>query len=160
MTDVFISYAQSDGSLVQRFAECLTESEISVWWDRKLIPGDRFDQEIERMIRQARHVVVIWSKNSVDSRWVRAEADEAFEQRKLIPVRIDECRLPMEFRRVQTAMLTQWSGDQTNKTFRQIVAVLKDSKAPPLPTPSGPANSGAGWNIDPPKFGWCSAAVT
>lgn len=159
MTDVFISYARSDESLVQRFAECLEKRDLSVWWDRKLIPGDQFDAEIERMIREANRVVVVWSKNSVGSRWVRAEADEAFEQKKLIPIQIDDCRLPMEFRRIQTAPLIQWSGDTSHKSFLQVLGALLDARGR---QPAKPSSTGGdpGWQVVATKFGWGSATAT
>lgn len=160
MTDAFISYARSDESFAQKFAECLEQKGLQVWWDRKLIPGDQFDQEIERMIGEAHRVVVVWSKNSVASRWVRAEADEAFEQKKLIPIRIDDCRLPMEFRRVQTPLLIQWSGDTSHKSFVQVLGAILDSKGRQAPRPANGSGDTAGWQVVATKFGWGSATAT
>ena len=50
----------------------------SVWWDRKIIAGQTFDQVIERELETARSVVVLWSKDSISSEWVKNEAAVAF----------------------------------------------------------------------------------
>jgi hypothetical protein len=57
-----------------------------VWWDDALRTGESFDQIIEKALKDAKAVVVLWSRKSVDSRWVRAEATEAARNRTLVPV--------------------------------------------------------------------------
>lgn len=48
--------------------------------------GEDFDRVTERALAEARTVVVLWSKRSVDSRWVRAT--EAKSNNCLVPVMI------------------------------------------------------------------------
>ena len=59
-----------------------------------LEPGQVFREEIERRIGEARHVIVLWSETSVKSHFVLDEAGDAAQQGKLVPVRIDGCKLP------------------------------------------------------------------
>ena len=59
------------------FAEALTDEGFTVWWDASLHSGETFDEVIERNLRDAKAVVVLWSPRSVASRWVRAEATQA-----------------------------------------------------------------------------------
>ena len=68
MADVFISYAREDAASARRFARGFESSGLSVWWDDALRSGEAFDESIERALREASAVVVLWSPNSVASR--------------------------------------------------------------------------------------------
>ena len=48
MADVFISYASEDRDRAAKLASALGERGWSVWWDRKIVAGQAFDQAIER----------------------------------------------------------------------------------------------------------------
>ena len=101
MADVFLSYCSDDRPAAQAIAQALMARGRSVWWDRSIRAGDDFFDVIERQLDSARCVVVLWSPASVASRWVRAEATEALQQGKLIPLLIGDCRPPLVFRQVQ-----------------------------------------------------------
>jgi hypothetical protein len=96
MTDVFISYASEDRARAKTLAEALQASGLSVWWDRRLIAGQTYDEVIEHELETAKSVVVLWSKYSVVSEWVRNEAQVAAERGTLVPALIDAVRLPMD----------------------------------------------------------------
>jgi hypothetical protein len=72
MAHIFISYSREDQPRARQFAESLERAGFSVWWDQALHPGEAFDQVTERALDEAAAVVVLWSKTSVNSRWVRA----------------------------------------------------------------------------------------
>ena len=103
MADVFISYASEDRDRAGKLASALTTLGWSVWWDRKIVTGQTFDQAIERELETAKSVVVLWSIRSVESEWVKNEASLASERGVLVPAMIDSVKLPLEFRRKQTA---------------------------------------------------------
>lgn len=105
MADVFVSYATEDRERVKRIVESLERAGFSVWWDRRIELGRSFDREIERELEAAACVVVIWSAHSIESDWVRNEAQEGLERGVLLPVLIDQVRPPLAFRRAQTAQL-------------------------------------------------------
>jgi hypothetical protein len=86
MSDIFISYASEDRQRVAPLAMALGKQGWSVWWDRSINAGRSFDEVIEAELAAARIVVVAWSRDSVQSRWVRAEAQEGLDHNKLIPV--------------------------------------------------------------------------
>lgn len=133
MTDVFISYASEDRERALTLANALDGCGWSVWWDRKIIAGQTFDQVIERELETARSVVVLWSKDSISSEWVKNEAAVAAEKGVLIPALIENVRLPLEFRRKQTADLIGWDGDPSHSGFRAVcdgIATALGSSAP------------------------------
>ncbi len=121
MSDIFISYASEDRSQAKTLAESLDAQGWSVWWDRTLLPGKEFDEVIEHELDASRCVIVLWSEKSVTSRWVRAEAREGLDKNKLIPVFLDEVKVPLVFRGTQGADLADWSGEPDSPAFQQLV---------------------------------------
>ena len=80
MSDVFLSYSRENQDTARLFAEALQRAGISVWWDDTLSAGEAYDEVTERALEGAKAVVVLWSKASVASRWVRAEATHGRSQ--------------------------------------------------------------------------------
>jgi len=110
MSDIFVSYANEDRGVAGKLAGALKAVGWSVWWDRTLLPGSHFDREIEAQIGRARAVVVLWSHSSVESDWVRSEADEGRRRNILVPALLDDAPIPIAFRSIQTASLVGWDG--------------------------------------------------
>jgi hypothetical protein len=126
VSDIFISYSKSDRAKAQVLAKALEREGWSVWWDPKITPGKSFDEVIERALEDARCVIVLWSKKSVSSRWVKAEASEANRREILVPALIeDDARIPLEFRNQHASRLTDWDGRWGHLEFE----VLKDAVA-------------------------------
>jgi hypothetical protein len=63
---------------------------------------------------------VVWSQSSVISDWVKTEAAAAKERKVLLPVLIDDAKLPLEFNRVQTQFLKDWREDGPHLGFEQL----------------------------------------
>ncbi len=120
MTDVFISYASEDRENAAKLASALETRGWSVWWDRKIIIGQSFDQAIEHELENAKSIVVLWSKHSISSEWVKNEAALAVERGMLVPALIDSVILPLEFRRKQTANLVGWNGNSMHEGFQSL----------------------------------------
>jgi TolB-like protein/tetratricopeptide (TPR) repeat protein len=135
MPDVFLSYSRDDQSTARRFAEGFERAGFSVWWDQTLRSGENYDQVTENALREAKAVVVLWSKHSVDSRWVRAEATQADRNGTLVPVMIEPCNRPIMFELKHTAELAHWKGDTGDKAWIALVGdvrqfVKQDAGAP------------------------------
>jgi TIR domain len=120
MTDVVISYASENRERARKLASALESLGWSVWWDRKIIAGQVFDQVIEHELETAKCVVVLWSKDSIISEWVKNEAAVAAERGVLVPALIDNVKLPLEFRRKQTADLVGWDGAPSHGGFQAL----------------------------------------
>jgi formylglycine-generating enzyme required for sulfatase activity len=134
MADIFISYARADRRKVRRFAEALEKKGWQVWWDLRIRSGSSFDRVIEQALEEARCVIVIWSRNSVESDWVRAEAGDGLERRILVSIAIDqELRLPLRFRNVHTDLLLDLAVDRAPSVFNKIVADIETLTSRPKP---------------------------
>ena len=133
MSDIFISYARADKDRAELLAEAFSRQGWSVWWDREIPPGKSFDETIENALTSARCVIVLWSKDSVSSRWVKTEAAEGAARGILVPALIDKIQIPLEFKRIEAADLCDWQGDSPHSEFDQLletIANLLDGRAP------------------------------
>jgi len=124
MADIFISYASSDRDRVIPLVEVFERQGYEVWWDRQIGLGVKFDREIEIEIENARCIVVIWSKASLESDWVRAEANEALDRKVLVPVVIDDVKPPLAFRTIQSSKLTNWPSTRSADSLNNILAAI------------------------------------
>ncbi|MEQ1755537.1 MAG: SUMF1/EgtB/PvdO family nonheme iron enzyme [Micropepsaceae bacterium] len=121
MPDVFLSYNREDQAKAKLIARALEGEGFQVWWDTVLRAGETYDEVTEKKLRDAKSVVVLWSSRSVRSKWVRAEATLGDRKSALIPVMIEACDRPIMFELIQTADLTQWSGDTQDPNWRALV---------------------------------------
>jgi len=107
---IFLSYARDDVDAARQLAEGISQAGHDVWWDRNLHGGLRFDTEIDRALKDAEAVVVLWSEASVGSAWVKDEAGEGRDSGRLVPVSIGSAKPPLGFRQFQTIDLGVWDG--------------------------------------------------
>lgn len=115
MTDIFLSYNREDQARAKLFAEAFEGQGFKVWWDVGLRTGEAYDEVTETALRTAKAVVVLWSKKSVQSRWVRAEATLADRNKTLVPCMIEPCERPIMFELTQTAELGHWDGSPAER---------------------------------------------
>ena len=124
MADVFVSYARADRDRVAPLVAAIVAKGWSVWWDPEITPGQEFDDQIDAEIDAAKAVMVVWTPNSVGSRWVRGEAREAADRGILVPVRFDNARLPMDVRAIHTTDLDDWAEDPSSPPAREFLHAL------------------------------------
>lgn len=120
MATIFLSYAREDAAKAKRIADALEDVGHSVWWDRHLHAGSRFTAEIDRALKSADVVVVLWSKSSIESAWVQDEAAAGRDTGRLIPVLIGKVEPPLGFRQYQAIEL---SGGRAPELQRLVSAV-------------------------------------
>ena len=125
MPDIFLSYNREDQAKARLFADAFAAEGFQVWWDTTLRAGEAYDEVTERALREAGAVVVLWSKKSAASRWVRAEATVAHRQKTLVPAMIEACERPIMFELTQTAELSHWAGDRTDPLWRVFLADVR-----------------------------------
>jgi len=123
VAQVFISYKSSERNEVAKIAVGLQGSGFTVWWDHALLGGQDYSTVIDREIAAAKVVMPIWSKESIKSRWVSAEAERGWD--KLFPVRIDDVQPPLPYNKLHTLDLQGWSGDADDPRWQRLVADLQ-----------------------------------
>ena len=95
MTSVFVSHSSSDYELVEALIiKPLQAQGVEVWYSRDSIhAAEEWEKRIRQALLGSEWFLVALSANSVQSEWVRAEVDWAFEHRqgRLVPVLIGDC---------------------------------------------------------------------
>lgn len=111
MAKLFLSYSRKDEARARRLTEWLEREGHDVWRDEDDIGGGTsFSAEIERALSDCDAVLVLWSKQSVQSAWVRDEAAFGRDAGKLIPFSLDGTEPPLGFRQFQAIALSGWKG--------------------------------------------------
>ena len=77
MADIFLSYAKEDREVARKLATLLENAGWIIWWDRRIPAGRTWHDVLEEALREMRCMVVLWSSHSIDSDWVKEEAEEA-----------------------------------------------------------------------------------
>jgi hypothetical protein len=141
---VFLCHAHSDKDAVKALYDRLTKDGIDVWLDKqKLLPGQDWELEIRKAVRESDVVVVCLSfqfnQAGFRQKEVRIALDEADKQPEgeifIIPARLEECDPPESLSKWHWVNLFEPDGyDYLMRAFRKraerIGAVLQ-------PTPKG-----------------------
>lgn len=120
MADIFISYAREDGELVRELVRELEQLDKTVFWDRDIAVGVDFQRALETELEACSCVIVVWSKHSVQSEWVRAEAQNALTRHVLVPIQIDHEPPPIIFRHLETSQLQGFPGEHNPVSLTKL----------------------------------------
>lgn len=104
---VFISYAREDyETALKLYSDLSSKSELKPWLDKKdLLPGQNWDIEIKKAIKNSRYFIALFSITSVSKKgYVQKEFKRALEileefpegQIFAIPARLDNCEIPYQ----------------------------------------------------------------
>jgi hypothetical protein len=126
MSDIFIGYAVSDRARATALAGSLEAHGWSIWWDRKIPAGKAFDEVIEDALREAKAVVILWSRRGAASSYLRAEAQYAIDDRKYVPITIEDVELPLSFRRYQSIDMSAWDEGRSDAAFLALGERLEE----------------------------------
>jgi len=152
VVDVFISYSRKDLEAVSQLAAAIQRAGYNVWWDAELPPHKSYGEVITDKIENANAAIVVWSSTAAASEWVRAEADMARSQKKLIQTALGDIMPPLPFNQIQFANLENWNGEDDHSGWKKVLESLRDlcgereplgdgaaPAAKPSPTPPSPA---------------------
>jgi hypothetical protein len=100
---VFISYSAKDQEFADRLQTDLAEKGVRSWVAAQdLKAGDIYRERIGEAIKASDKTLVVLSRNSVGSEWVRKEVEKAFEKEKelnnlvLVPITLDDTVMTSE----------------------------------------------------------------
>ena len=139
MAEVFISYARANEDVAKRVASGLKASGFEAWWDDQLPAHRAYSDIIEQRLRGAGAVVVLWSEDAAQSQWVRAEADFARTESKLVQALLDGTLPPMPFNQIQCADLSNWRGNRKHRGWAKLVEGVAAVVAGESPQAAKPA---------------------
>jgi TolB-like protein/tetratricopeptide (TPR) repeat protein len=146
MTDVFISYKREDYARVKPLADALTADGLQVWWDMEIPGGAGWRQTIEDALRNAKCVLVVWSRRSVgpEGEFVQEEATHAKARGVYLPICIDPVQPPLGFGQIQVLPLLRWNGRRDDAGYAklyQTVCAIAESRARPGAASNGKASA-------------------
>lgn len=89
--EVFISYSSKNAEYANAVHEKLENAGIKCWIDYNNIrTSQNFAQEIVDGLNKAKVVVLIYSKDADNSKYVYREIETAFDKRHIVPLKIDD----------------------------------------------------------------------
>jgi adenylate cyclase len=142
---IFLSYGRDDADAAKQLAGCIADAGHEVWWDRHLHAGSRFAAEIDKALKDAEAVIVIWSPSSIESAWVQDEAAEGRDSGRLVPVSLAGAKPPLGFRQFQTVDLGRWDGAGTPDALDDLLeAIARTCDIDPAPSAAAKADKNAG----------------
>ena len=135
--DIFLSYASADTKRAEHIAHTLEQKGLSVWWDRNIPPGKTWDQFLGEALLKARCVVVLWTKNSIASNWVKDEATRGSQRGVLIPALLEDVEIPLGFGRIEAADLRDWGNDTSHPEFVNFLSAIQTLVGAERPVTTG-----------------------
>jgi TolB-like protein len=136
VASVFLSYDREDSDRARQFAQALEKAGHAVWWDLHIKTGAQYTKEIDRALKIADAIVVLWSERSVESAWVRDEAAVGRDTGRLVPVALDRTEPPLGFRQFQTIDLSQWKGRGKPAQLRVLLDDVAAMRGPKIGIPT------------------------
>jgi uncharacterized protein YraI len=153
VSDVFISYSRENQEVVRRLADAVKRLGYDVWWDDQLPPHLSYGDVISQKVGGAKAAIVVWSANATQSEWVRAEADMARNQKKLIQTSIDGRDPPMPFNQLHYVSLADWDGSDDHPGWSKVkesLAALCGAPGAEAPVPAAAPSVAAPVTLDKP----------
>lgn len=124
MGRVFLSYAREDVGVAKQLATLIDGAGHTVWWDREIQGGSHFASEIDRELKNADAVVVLWSKTAIDSPWVQDEAAEGRDSGRLVPIAMGAEKPPLGFRQFQSIDFSDWNGSDEPPALQSLIKAI------------------------------------
>jgi len=99
MPSLFVSYARSDKVCAKKIIQKLLSynGSYEIFWDEDIETGSQYRSFIQDKLNAAAVVIVLWSKDSINSDWVQSEASAALTNNTIFPIRIDDVKIPPPF---------------------------------------------------------------
>ena len=135
---MFFSYSREDQARAIPIIGLIQDAGFPTWWDGLLEGGERFSKSTENALDRAKAVVVLWSKTSVQSHWVRDEATRGRDRGILIPLSLDGSEPPLGFGQFQVINLAQSRMDSSDTEILRMLRAIAASHRSALNMPVAP----------------------
>ena len=99
----FISYSKDDRDRVRTLVKTLEDNGFDIWMDvYNIKPGEEWTKILEGAIKDAGVFLAVLTPSAVKSQFVRNEIIMAQDEKiPIIPVKLDECDIPIQIRALQ-----------------------------------------------------------
>jgi hypothetical protein len=125
-TEIFLSYSREDTQKVELILRALQEKGWEVFYDRHIYSGTEWEKVLQHKLEEAYAVVVVWSRHSVTSEWVRREVAAGLAKDRLFPVAIERgIDLPLEAQGKNAVDLSDWNGDADDPKFAPLISAIE-----------------------------------
>lgn len=122
---VFISYARETLVEAKLVAAAVEQHGYKVWFDQSLLSHRSYTDLIEEELSSSDAALILWSEAATQSEWVRSEANRAREDRKLVQISLDQCRLPMPFDQIHSIALPVAAGFESSQAWQSVLETLR-----------------------------------
>lgn len=124
---IFISHSSKDKEFVRDLAWKLKNLSLDVWYDEWAISiGDSIIDKIFEGLEDSDILIIVLSKNSVSSSWVKEELASANMRRisqrniRILPILIDDCEIPISLMHIKYADFR----DRDEKSLVELIEVI------------------------------------
>lgn len=132
---VYISYSHKDERFVDKLVRDLTIQNFNPIYDRWILEaGNSILDKIAENISSTPYFIIVVSHNSINSNWVKRELSIALtieintEKIKVIPIKIDNCTLPMILSNKLYVDFSYWYYESFQKLLVSIKPNFKNWK--------------------------------
>jgi TolB-like protein len=160
---IFISYASQDSVAANKVCAALEAAALPCWIaPRDVRPGEPYAAAIVEAINACRLLVLVLTKNAVDSRHVLREVERASSKnRSVLSLRLDACELPPELEYFLSA--NQWldaSGGTLESALPALIAsVRRSARTEARPAATSAAGAPAGRRLNRPLVALAALVV-
>jgi hypothetical protein len=123
---IFISYKTEEVEYADQLRSVLERIGYNVWWDQEIQTGHAWHEAIDRQLKTAACVIVLWSRRAINSKWIALEAAHALARDVYVPVRIELADVPAPYNHIQAATLAGWDGRLNTSEFPQLRARIAE----------------------------------
>lgn len=130
---IFISYSHQEAHFANHLLNELEGHGFKVWMDyHSLIPARSWLEEIHRGIEEADVVLLVISKTSVVSEFVRREWQKSIELKKrIILILFEAVKLPVELEHCEWIDFRRSFKKNLNELLKQLKSPIKKKNRPP-----------------------------
>ena len=124
---VFISYSHADKVLTDELADFLLDSGVRLWYDKALVPGDKWKNEVEQLLCHPKccGVILMCSPESIVSKNVAKERHIALEEQQkrgedayfVLPVNVCPDNKSQSFMMLLKKVFEKQSEDMIDELF-------------------------------------------